>query len=172
MEITNKSQVLLCNGEFCNKMESHKKGMTHFAFSVFVFNDKKELLIQKRAMGKYHSGGLWSNTCCGHPLTLDTKRIKGSAEKRLMEEMGIICPLSFVDKISYNIRCGSLIENEIDYLYVGSSNETPKINKDEVDDYRWISYESLLLEVYESNNDYTEWFKIIINSNYLKKYFI
>lgn len=163
---------IIGNGNFCEKMEAHEKGLMHYAFSVFVFNEKKELLIQKRANEKYHSGGLWSNTCCGHPLTSVITEIQRAAENRLMEEMGLMCSIMYVGKIKYQLQCGQLVENEIDHIFIGFSNNTPQINISEVEDYRWINKCSLMSELQHNGNSFTEWFKVIINSNLLNKYFI
>lgn len=172
MKKTNISQVLLLNEEFCDKMEAHEKGLAHLAFSVFIFNDKKELLLQKRAKGKYHSGGLWSNTCCGHPLTSEIIGIKHCAENRLAEELGMYCSLSYADKINYNVLCGQLTENEKDHIFIGYSNDKPQLNISEAEDYRWVSYRSLMSDFSHNCNNFTAWFKTIINSNLLNKYFI
>lgn len=141
------------------KIEAHKKGLLHRAISVFIFNDKEELLIQRRALGKYHSPGLWSNAACTHPR-LNESPLK-AAQRRLEEEMGIKTELSFKFKLIYKAFLDSnLIEHELDYVFCGYSNKIPKINTDEVCDYRYINKQNLELELKKSPEIYTKWFKI------------
>ena len=104
-----------------SKMEVHKQGSLHRAFSILIFNDKAQMLLQKRAKVKYHSGGLWSNTCCGHPFM--EKEISEYAQQRLFEELGMNCSLKFVFKFKYEaILDNNLIENEIVHVFVGHTN--------------------------------------------------
>lgn len=141
------------------KMEAHKKGSLHRAFSVFIFNDKGEILLQQRALSKYHSAGLWTNTCCSHPRpnenTLD------AANRRLMEEMGIKCELrhksQFIYKTSFDI---GLIEHEFDHVFFGNSNKNPIINKEEVESYVWMDEKKIISDIKNNPNKYTSWFKI------------
>ena len=140
------NQVLLTNGAFCDKIEAHLKGIPHYAFSVMIFDSNNNLLLQRRARSKYHSGGLWSNACCGHPLTNSSiDLIQKAAVKRLEEEMGICCKLKFKYSFKYQIDCGALTENEVDYVFEGIYNsETPILyNKSEVENYRWVTREEL-----------------------------
>jgi isopentenyl-diphosphate delta-isomerase len=149
------------------KMEAHKKGLLHRAFSVFIFNTKGELLLQQRALDKYHSGGLWTNTCCSHPRpgenTID------AAIRRLREEMGMeteIQPLfSFIYRAEFD---NDLIEHEFDHVFSGVSDLLPIINKDEVASWKYISMEDLTADMETNPTNYTAWFKIIF-SQYQKE---
>ena len=142
------------------KLEAHIKGELHRAFSIFIFNSEGELLLQKRADGKYHSGGLWTNTCCGHPGPGEV--ITSAASKRLNEEMGMLCDLKFGFKFLYKENVGShLTEHEVDHVFFGISNNLPDINEDEVSAYRYISLEELKEEMNDVPDTFTEWFKII-----------
>lgn len=143
------------------KMEAHIKGELHRAFSVFVFNDKRETLIQKRALEKYHSPGLWTNTCCSHPRENET--YLDAAKRRIEEEMGFNCPLEFQFSFIYKADVGGgLIEHELDHVFTGTFNGTPKLNPEEVCDYKWISMPDLEADVKKNPQNYTEWFKIIL----------
>ena len=114
------------------KMLAHEKGVLHRAFSVFIFNSKGELLLQQRANHKYHSAGLWTNTCCSHPRPNET--IKDAAHRRLFEEMGMVCDLKIIDNFIYKANFDNgLIEHEFDYIIKGFSDAVPAINKDEVE---------------------------------------
>lgn len=168
MEFNNKiNKVFLSNEKLCDKLYAHKLGLQHYAFSVFIFNDKKQLLLQKRAFNKYHSGGLWSNTCCSHPLTNKIKQIQRDAEERLFIEMGIRCKLKFEIVCTYSTNCGNFVENEIDYLFSGVSNSVPIINTQEVDAYRWENISVLKENMSKNSSIYSEWFKIIIAKDYI-----
>jgi isopentenyl-diphosphate Delta-isomerase len=127
-------------------------------------------LYTKREKGKYHSGGLWSNTCCGRPLASEISNIKEHAEIRLKEEMGFTCKLYFFDKIEYKVKCGPLLENEDDHIFVGFFEGLPHINKLEVENYRWVDSQFLVVKLNNCGNEFSEWFKIIIKSNILKEY--
>lgn len=147
------------------KMEAHEKGLLHRAFSVFVFNDKNELMIQQRAAHKYHSPLLWANTCCSHPR--DGESVIAAGERRLMEEMGFQTPLehktSFIYKAPFD---NGLIEHEFDHILTGKYNEDPDVNPDEVADWRWISLEELREEIKAHPDKFTAWFKIIFENYY------
>lgn len=143
------------------KLEAHKQGHLHRAFSVFIFNDKGELLLQQRANHKYHGAGLWTNTCCSHPQWNEDVRL--SAAERLIVEMGMECDLSPSHSFIYKAKVeNNLIENEYDYVYIGYSNEEPKINKDEVQDYKWMSLNEVLDDINQNPKKYTSWFKIAL----------
>jgi isopentenyl-diphosphate delta-isomerase len=141
------------------KMEAHLKGRLHRAFSVFIFNDKGELLLQQRAPGKYHSGGKWTNTCCSHPrLGEDTL---AAANRRLDEEMGMQCELKYGFSFMYHAAVNeSLSENEYDHVYFGVSNNFPVPNAEEVADFRYITMDALKADIGKRPNEYTEWLKI------------
>jgi len=149
-----------------DKLEAHAGGILHEAFSIFVFNENNELLIQKRSLQKYHSGGLWTNTCCSHPLVGED--IRFAIHRRLMEEMGFDCELESVYSFVYKTGLleNNLIENEFDTIFVGHIKKETKVipNKDEVCDYRWISMEDLIKEIKTNPELFTVWFKIIIDS--------
>jgi len=145
------------------KQEAHEKGLLHRAFSVFVFNENKELLLQQRALTKYHSAGLWTNTCCSHPRIGET--IEQAAHRRLMEEMGFDCELnsksSFIYKVAFE---NGLTEHEFDHILVGTFNGEICINPTEVKNIKWISLEELEIDLIKNNQNYTAWFKIIFDN--------
>ncbi len=152
------------------KLEAHEKGFLHRAFSVFIFNNKYQLLLQKRASSKYHSGGLWTNTCCSHPR--EDEDILDAANRRLDEEMGIKTSLRKVYDFIYEAKLdNNLIEHEFDHVFYGLYDEDPIINKDEVDDFKWIDMETLNDSIIKNGDNYTVWFKIAFEYfyNYLKK---
>jgi len=143
------------------KILAHKEGKLHRCFSIFLFNKKGELLIQKRAKSKYHSGGLWSNTCCSHPKP--KKNLKEEAKKRLKEEMGIECDLNEIFSFTYNIKVGDLIEHEFDHVFLGRFEGNPKPTPKEVEDWKWINKRELQKDIKENPEKYTAWFKIILD---------
>tara|TARA_B100000513_G_scaffold103612_1_gene44496 strand:- start:128 stop:646 length:519 start_codon:yes stop_codon:yes gene_type:complete len=152
------------------KLEAHQKGLLHRAFSIFIFNSKYELLLQKRASSKYHSGGLWTNTCCSHPR--EGEEILDAAKRRLIEEMGIDTSLRKVHDFIYKAELdNNLTEHEFDHVFYGIYNEDPIINKDEADDFKWIDMDSLNEDIKTNGVNYTIWFKIAFEYfyNYLKK---
>jgi isopentenyl-diphosphate delta-isomerase len=149
------------------KHEAHLKGLLHRAFSVFVFNSKGELLLQQRSRHKYHSSGLWTNTCCSHPRVDESTSV--AAHRRLKEEMGFDCELT--ERFSFIYRTpfdNGLSEHELDFVFTGTYDSEPVINEDEVASYRWISLEDLIREVSERPHHFTVWFRIILNQ-YLKQ---
>jgi isopentenyl-diphosphate delta-isomerase len=144
-----------------DKMAAHKSGTLHRAFSVFIFNSKGQLLLQQRAFDKYHSGGLWTNTCCSHPklgeFTLD------AAHRRLQEEMGLDCELTELFQFSYRHEFeNGLIENEYDHVFMGISDKLPLPNPSEVAGFRYMDTDLLLFELFEQADKYTAWFKICL----------
>lgn len=144
------------------KMEAHEKGLLHRAFSVFVLNNKGEIMLQQRALHKYHSGGLWTNTCCSHPR--DGESNEDAAHRRLVEEMGFDCPLEKVlDFIYYAELDQGLAEHEFDHVFVGRCETVPNINAEEVAAWKWMAVEDLSLDMEENPHLYTEWFKIIFD---------
>lgn len=147
------------------KMEAHRKGLLHRAFSVFVFNSKGELLLQQRAFSKYHSPGLWTNTCCSHPRKGES--VEESAHRRLREEMGIQCELSILGHFLYKAELDKgLTEHEYDYILKGVSDELPEINPGEVQDYKYISIDNLKDEVIFNPGNYTFWLKEVLQRNF------
>ena len=150
------------------KMEAHKKGILHRAFSILIFSSKGEFLLQKRSMSKYHSGGLWTNTCCSHP-TLD-ESVASAARKRLKFEMGIDLETQFAFKFIYRSELDrDLIEHELDYVFTGIFDGTPLINVDEVEDWKFIDMQSLLADLKNNPASYSAWFKLIVDQIELTK---
>jgi isopentenyl-diphosphate delta-isomerase len=142
------------------KMQAHEKGILHRAISVFIFNSKKQVLLQRRALHKYHSAGLWSNTCCSHPRPGETNA--SAAKRRLMEEMGMTVELEHKDEFIYKVALEKgLSEHEYDHVFVGFSEEVPKLNPEEVMDYQWIGIEELKTELQAHPENYTYWFKLL-----------
>jgi isopentenyl-diphosphate delta-isomerase len=149
------------------KLEAHQKGILHRAFSVFVFNEKKELLMQRRAMGKYHSEGLWSNTCCSHPFPGETNL--EAAHRRLGEEMGFDCFLEEEFHFIYHENLdNNLIEHELDAVIIGFSEESPNLNTSEVSEFKWLKLEAIKTDMLVYPEKYTIWFKLILQ-NHLEK---
>ncbi len=146
------------------KMAVHETGQLHRAVSVFIFNSNKEMLLQKRAITKYHSKGLWSNTCCSHPFPGEST--KDAAERRLREEMGISETLEKAFDFVYQTPLeNNLQEYEFDHVYIGRSDTEPFINPNEADDYRWISISDLKHFVGAEPDQFTVWFKIIVENH-------
>jgi len=163
-------QVILVNDKdeqigLAPKMEAHEKAMLHRAFSVFIFNDKNELLLQQRAKTKYHSPLLWTNTCCSHQR--DGENSLDAGKRRLNEEMGFNCPLKEIFTFIYKAPFeNGLTEHELDHVLIGNFTGKPTINKDEVESYKWISMENVKLDIENNPQKYTVWFKIIFNEFY------
>lgn len=146
------------------KMEAHRKGLLHRAFSVFIFNNQNQLLLQQRGLNKYHSAGLWTNTCCSHPR--NNESILQAANRRLKEEMGIETKLTVKHKFIYRTPFeNGLTEHELDYILTGKTNQTPVLNPLEVNSYKWISMDELLVDIEQNPNQYTSWFKIILRES-------
>ncbi len=142
------------------KMEAHRKAVLHRAISVFIFNTKGEWLLQRRASGKYHSNGLWTNTCCSHPFPGETSL--EAANRRLKQEMGLKAPLKKLFHFTYKAELDNeLTEHELDHVFLGITDEEPVINTDEVQEWRYISYEKLFDDVKNRPEKYTFWFKKI-----------
>lgn len=139
------------------KLLVHQQGLLHRAFSIVVFNDKGEMLLQKRASAKYHSGGLWTNTCCSH--LVEGKDMENYMHERLKHEMGFDCELkpAFVFHYKAEFENG-LIENEIDHVYTGTWNGTPLPDPAEADGYRWASPKSIKEEMLVHPEIFTVWF--------------
>ena len=147
------------------KMEAHEKAVLHRAFSVFVFNRNKELMLQQRALHKYHSPGLWTNTCCSHQRSGETNIIAGT--RRLQEEMGFVTDLedviSFIYKAPFD---NGLTEHEYDHVLVGAYDGEPVINTDEVAAWKWMAIEDIKNDIKVNSDSYTAWFKIIFERFY------
>ncbi|MDR2036339.1 MAG: isopentenyl-diphosphate Delta-isomerase [Bacteroidales bacterium] len=161
-----KEQIALVNMNdeitgFEEKMRVHQKGLLHRAFSILIFNRKGELMLHRRAMDKYHSGGLWTNTCCSH-LTQE-ERMDSYVHTRLQYEMGFDCELTFVKKFHYRIDFSyGMIENEIDHIYAGLYDKDPKPNSAEVCEWMWCDIKHLQADMDREPEKYTYWFKNIM----------
>ena len=150
------------------KMEAHQKGILHRAFSIFLLNSENQILLQKRSSNKYHSGGLWTNTCCSHPR--DGENIINAGKRRLSEEMGINTDLIEAFKFTYKAKLeNGLTEHEYDHVLIGKYNGNPILNEDEVEDYKWVSLEEVKKDIKKNEKDYTVWF--IIAFDYFYKNF-
>jgi isopentenyl-diphosphate Delta-isomerase len=144
------------------KMQTHREGKLHRAFSIFLFDSDGRLLLQKRSATKYHSANLWSNTCCGHPqpeeLTLD------AAHRRLQQELGLDCDLHEKFVFRYKAEFSNkLVENEYDHVLIGKCNTEPMPNVSEVQDWRWISLGELQKSLQLQHGQYTPWLRIAID---------
>jgi isopentenyl-diphosphate delta-isomerase len=147
------------------KMEAHEKAVLHRAFSVFVLNSKNEIMLQQRAHHKYHSPLLWTNTCCSHQREGETNIQAGS--RRLFEEMGFQTDLKelfhFIYKAPFD---NGLTEHELDHVMIGYYNDEPKINTEEVEDWKWMPIEAVKSDIQNNPDLYTIWFKIIFDQFY------
>jgi len=148
-----------------NKLEAHEKALLHRAFSVFILNDKNELMLQQRAHHKYHSPLLWTNTCCSHQRENESNIQAGT--RRLREEMGFETELKemfhFIYKAPFD---NGLTEHELDHVMIGYFNEEPIINKDEVESWKWMAIEDVKNDMVQNPDEYTIWFKIIFEEFY------
>jgi isopentenyl-diphosphate Delta-isomerase len=145
-----------------NKLAAHIDGDLHRAFSIFIFNSKNEILLQKRSSIKYHSPGLWTNTCCSHPQP--QKTMLASLRERLAIEMGMECDLEPWFTFQYKaVFENGLIEHEFDHVYKGFSDQLPILNLDEASDYQYITIEKLKEELFQNPEKYTAWLKLIID---------
>ena len=148
------------------KMEAHEKGLLHRAFSVFVLNDQDQLMMQRRALEKYHSGGLWTNTCCSHPRNGESA--KEAAHRRLVEEMGFDCPIEKAFDFVYRAELDKgLTEHEFDHLFIGRYNGSPDINPEEVEEWKWMDVQDVKADLESNPERYTAWFRIIFDRFYL-----
>lgn len=147
------------------KMEAHEKGVLHRAFSVFIFNNRQELMLQQRAFSKYHSPGLWTNTCCSHQREGETTLEAG--KRRLMEEMGFETNLSETTSFIYKAPFDNgLTEYEFDHILVGTYTQDPKINPSEVANWKWMPLDEVKKDIENNPQEYTAWFKIIFDKFY------
>jgi isopentenyl-diphosphate delta-isomerase len=144
------------------KLEAHEKGILHRAFSVILVNSEGEILLQKRAAKKYHSAGLWTNTCCSHPRPGES--VEAAAVRRLKEELGINTrpklAYSFVYKVALE---NNLIEHELDHVLIGKFDGAPIINPEEIEDWKHMSVDDLRNDILSNPSYYTHWFKLILN---------
>ena len=148
-----------------NKLEAHEKAVLHRAFSVFILNDKNEVMLQQRAHHKYHSPLLWTNTCCSHQRAGETNIEAG--KRRLEEEMGFSTELKelfhFIYKAPFD---NGLTEHELDHVMIGYYNNEPNINDDEVESWKWMTIEDIKVDMLQNPVQYTVWFKIIFDEFY------
>ena len=154
-----------------DKMEAHRKALLHRAISVFVFNTKGEWLLQQRAMAKYHSGGLWTNTCCSHPSPGET--VIDAANRRLNQEMGIHCELKELFSFTYKEPLDNeLTEYEFDHVIIGNCDDKPIADINEVMDWKYLNYYHLHNDLLKNPANYTVWFKKVFERvyQYISKY--
>ncbi|MFO8099093.1 MAG: isopentenyl-diphosphate Delta-isomerase [Salinibacter sp.] len=145
------------------KLRAHAEGWLHRAFSVFVFDRRGRLLLQRRARDKYHSGGLWSNTCCSHPHAEEPPT--AAAQRRLQEEMGFSCPVTPAFRRTYHAPVGNgLVEHELDHVFVGTVRDAPiRANPDEVAAWKWMAPLPLQADVEAHPERYTPWFRLLLD---------
>ncbi len=144
-----------------DKLSVHQTGVLHRAFSVFIFNSRAEILLQQRAEGKYHSPGLWSNTCCSHPNP--GEEILAASRRRLMEEMGMDCALEFSFSFTYKFEFSNgLTEHEFDHVFFGNSDDPPKPDPAEVKNWKYMNIKDLEHDIYLHPENYTPWLKICL----------
>ena len=149
------------------KIEAHRRGLLHRAFSVFIIDDASRLLLQRRSQTKYHSPGLWTNTCCSHPRNGEI--LIDAANRRLMQEMGMSANLKHMFSFIYRAEFDNgLIEHEFDHVFIGKSNSDPVINPDEVCEWKWKEIKKIKKDIIVNSHHYTEWFKIIFNKFFNK----
>jgi isopentenyl-diphosphate Delta-isomerase len=157
--LVNNEDEIIGSGE---KLDIHQKGLLHRAFSVLIYNKKGEMLIHQRALHKYHSPGLWTNACCGHPFV--GEEMKAAAERRLAEEMGIESSLKYHFTFSYYAKFDNgLIENEIDHVYHGTCDKQFETNKDEVADHKWLLPNEIKEQIKTKPDAFTVWFREIMS---------
>ena len=150
------------------KMEAHRKGLLHRAFSVMIFNSNGEILLQKRAQSKYHSGGLWTNACCSHPFPDELMEV--ATRRKLKQEMGIDLKTEYAYKFIYHTNLDhGLIEYECDHVFTGIFDGEPVINIHEVEDWKFISPKQLHKDINVNPQNYTYWFKLILDQNRIAK---
>lgn len=149
------------------KLEAHEKGVLHRAFSVFILNNEGQLMLQQRALHKYHSPGLWTNTCCSHQRDGESNLAAG--KRRLKEEMGFVTELREVTSFIYKAPFDNgLTEHELDHIMIGQYEGTPSINSEEVADWKWMDIEDVRSDIKEYPQRYTVWFMLIFEKFYEK----
>jgi isopentenyl-diphosphate delta-isomerase len=145
-----------------DKMEAHRQGVLHRAFSIFLLNDNNELLLQQRAYSKYHSGGLWTNTCCSHPMP--NEGTGEAAKRRLEEELGVAATLQHIFSFTYKADVGDgLTEHEFDHVYIGKHNGNCTPNPEEVQAYKYLSLDKVAEWIQQKPEQFTEWMKIVFS---------
>lgn len=160
-------QVVLVNDHdeetgVMEKMEAHRTGSLHRAFSVLLFNSRGEMLLQKRAQTKYHSSGLWTNTCCSHPRPGES--LEEATRRKLRQEMGIEANPRFAFKFQYKAPLDNqLIEYEIDHVFIGQFDGEPVLNEHEAEDWRFVDLHSLKQQIHTDPQQFTPWFRLILD---------
>lgn len=160
-------QVILVNQEdkaigVMGKLEAHEKGLLHRAFSVFVLNDKQELLLQRRALHKYHSPGLWTNSCCSHPLPEESTA--DAAKRRMQEEIGFSAEVEHLFAFTYKHEFeNGLTEHEYDHVFLSNYNGEVAFNSAEVDAVKWLPLFEVKKQITEYPERFTPWFKLVFN---------
>ncbi|MXV14101.1 isopentenyl-diphosphate Delta-isomerase [Hufsiella ginkgonis] len=160
-------EVILVDESDCatgtmSKMQAHLEGALHRAFSVFIFNSRDELLLQQRAMDKYHSGGKWTNTCCSHPRP--GERSQDAANRRLLEEMGLDCELIHQFNFTYRARLeNNLVEHEFDHVFFGTSDALPVPSPREVMEVKYVGLDQLAADLAQHPAHYSEWLRICLD---------
>lgn len=163
--LVDENDVQIGTGE---KMAVHRAGQLHRCFSIFIFNNEGHVLLQKRALGKYHSGGLWTNTCCSHPRV--GEEVDAAAHRRLIEEMGFDCEMKEVFTFTYRAELDhGLTEHEFDHVYVGTYDGVVSPNPEEADGYEWERVETVKRDMEDNPQRYTVW-SIIAFKELLSKY--
>jgi isopentenyl-diphosphate Delta-isomerase len=143
------------------KIEAHQKALLHRAFSVFIFNKNNEMLLQQRAITKYHSGGLWTNACCSHPYTTET--VETAANRRLQEELGFTTELQKVFSFTYMAQFDNgLTEHEYDHVFIGQYEGNIQPNSEEVESFCYKAIAQIEAEIINEPQKYTSWFKIAL----------
>lgn len=165
-------QVVLVNKSgrktgIAEKIDAHERGLLHRAFSIFIFNDKGEMLLQQRALDKYHFGGLWTNACCSHPRP--GEKLMSAAKRRLQEELGITTPLKVQGHIIYSFhdKISGLTEHEFDYILTGNSEVRFFWNPMEVMAVKWVSKKELSTQLSVYPQVFTPWFRLIMKEKSL-----
>jgi isopentenyl-diphosphate Delta-isomerase len=154
----------------CEKLRAHAEGALHRAFSIFIFDGRGRLLLQKRAAGKYHSAGLWSNTACGHPRPGEAT--VEAARRRLREEMSLDCELREAFEFHYRAELdGTLIEHEYDHVFVGAHEGEPEPDPSEVEDWRWVNMDELRRGLRDEPHRYSYWLKLVVEGDCWRAFF-
>lgn len=152
------------------KLLAHQQGLLHRAISVFIFNTNRQLLLQRRALGKYHSAGLWTNTCCSHPKPGEDAG--DASSRRLFEEMGIVADIQTEFTFLYRTTFeNGLIEHELDHVFSGTSNDIPQPDPDEVMEWKYLSMEAIIKEIETHPEQFSYWFKLIVKEHRFKTMF-
>ncbi len=150
------------------KIEAHEKALLHRAFSIFVFNNEGQMMLQRRALSKYHSPGLWTNTCCSHPRPGES--LEEATKRRILEEMGFQCDMKEIFSFIYEAPFDhGLTEHELDHVFMAIHDKDPMINPEEVAEWKWMDVDKLLADMRGNPDNYTVWFKIALMEMERKK---